>query len=315
MSEALTEAVAAPPVRKGNRWLVTLARPGKGSTGTYTPDVLREFGPQAYPAKTKSYFKHGKPEERDPRDQLGSFPEGTFWNEADQKLQGYLVPQKRWVPVLEEAEEAGDAIEMSMYCLNWEKDASGNIVKMGPHRGNTVDAVAFGGLEGSRVEGRVAFESLIESARAAFDTKPAASGGQEKEDNMEIKEQVDANTAAITKLTTLVESFISAQNASKETEAQAKVDADTIAAAESAAVEAFAGRVALVEAARKELLPSQFDALMESAKAGTDVAPLIESAKKVYAEAQTVLTESLGDGGRVLSSGAAEDWSVAGVNV
>lgn len=313
MNEALSEAVAAPE-KRGDRWLVTLAKPGKGRTGTYTADLLRELGPQAYPAKTKSYFGHNLPQNRDARDQLGNFPEGAFWNEADQKLQAYLVPQKRWVPVLEEAEESGDALEMSMYCLNWEKDQFDVITKIGPHRGNTVDAVAFGGLEGSRVEGRVAFESLVETARAAFDNKPAANGGQENGHKMDEKD-VAALKGDVATLKALVESFVSKQEKEAETQAQANVDAAAIAAAESAAVEAFASRVALVEAARKELLPSQVESLMESAKAGVDVAPLIESAKKVYTEAQEVLSETLGEGGRTLGSASTEDWTVAGVRV
>lgn len=306
MNDALKETVATAPVKRGDRWLVTLAKPGRGATGTYSADMLREYGPGSYPARTKAYFGHALPQDRDARDQLGIYPNGAFWNEAEQELQAELKPFKRWEPVLEEAEEADSPLEMSMYCLDWEKDDQDNITRMGYHRGNTVDAVAFGGLEGSSVKARM--ESLVESARAAYGTKPAAKGGQEKEDEMEIKELGDK----LDKLAGLFESFIVAQKETKETAAQAQVDSDALAAAESAAVEAYSARIALVEAARKDLLPSQVDSLMESAKNGVDVAPLVESAKKVYAEAQTVLAESLGDGGRVLGDGSKADYAVGG---
>ncbi|MFZ2912424.1 MAG: hypothetical protein WAZ75_05040, partial [Candidatus Absconditicoccaceae bacterium] len=67
--------------------------------------------------------------------------------------------------------------------------------------------------------------------------------------------------------------------------------------------------IALVEAARESLLPTQVESLMEAAKVGTDIAPMVESAKKVYEEAMKVLSESA-SGGRSFGSGADEDYSV-----
>lgn len=285
MEKFLSESVAAAPVKKGSRWRVTVATPGQGSSGFYSPEVLREYGPIAFPPGTKAYFGHSAPGERDPRDQLGRYPEGTFWNEEENELQAFLEPFPRWEPVVE---EMGEALEVSMYALDWEKDEQGNIVRIGPHRGNTIDAVAFGGLEGSRVKEKL-IESLAESARAGFvaESGVTSASSERKEDKLEEK---------LDKLIALFESFISASQAKAQEEVQAKVDAEAIATAVSESLESYDAKRKLVEAT--ELLPSQRESLLEAARQGADIAPLVENAKKVFEEAKAALTESLEESGR-----------------
>lgn len=308
MTEALLETTAANARKNGRMWLVDVAVPGGGNTGKYAPEVLQEYGPVAFPAKTKAYFKHAKPQDRDPRDQMGTYPQGTFWNAQEGILQAHLKPFPRWEKVVEEMAESGD-LEVSMSAWDWDKDDQDNITRIGYHRANSIDAVGTAGLEGSKVRGPI-FESLVAEARAGYTEKPAAeSGTGSKENNMEI-EQVAAEVASVK---ALVETLTGTLEQKQKDEAQASVDAAALAEAASVAVTAYSGRVAEIEAAREKLLPIQVESLMESAKTG-DVTALIESAVKVHEQAKSALQESE-FGGRTLGSGANEDWTVAGVSV
>jgi hypothetical protein len=280
----LREAVSAEPVKKGKRWLVTLAVPGRGNSGTYSPEVLETYGPVALPAKTKAYWGHANPEDRDARDALGKYPEGAFWNSEEQKLQAYLEPYPRWNPIIE---EMGSDLELSMCVFDGEKDADGNVTRIGYHRANTVDAVAFAGLSGSGLMEQV--EHLAESMSIST-TEPSVIEAQEKETRMS-DEKLD-------KLIALFESFISESKAKAKDEAQVVADEAAATVAATAAVEAYASNIALVEAARESLLPSQIDGLLESAKSGESIAPLIESAKKVADEARTAVLQESASGTR-----------------
>ena len=173
------ESSSTPLERKGKRWLVTLAVPGQGSKGFYSEEMLRSTGPIALPAGTKSYFKHAKSEDRDPRDQVGVFKDGAFWNEEEGKLQALLTPFPRYETVLE---EAGSSIEASLHATAM-ADRRGNITALTFRRDNTVDLVAFGGLEGSRLEYQVV-ESLFAAA--------SADSEEGKEENMAFEITQDA---------------------------------------------------------------------------------------------------------------------------
>lgn len=302
----LAESTATAPVKKSGRWLVNIAVPGKGTTGKYSAEMLAEFGPKAFPAGTKSYFKHSKPEDRDPRDQIGVLKEGAFWNPDEQKLQGYLDPFPRWNPLLE---EMGEQAELSMYVMDWEKDSDGNITRLGPHRANSIDAVAFGGLAGSGLKEQL-FESLVESAIAGFDTKPGVTSAQENKGN-NMEEKLDL---ILSKLA-LVETFIADSKASASDKVQAKVDAEAVADAVRESVESYDAKVKLIDDAA-DLLPSQRAELREAAKKGDDITPLLESAKKITEEFKA-LSESAhstsGHGRVVGSTSSNEDWTVSSV--
>lgn len=304
----LAESTATAPVKKSGRWLVNIAVPGQGTTGKYSAAMLAEYGPKAFPPGTKSYFKHNKPEDRDPRDQIGVLKEGAFWNPDEQKLQGYLDPFARWNPLLE---EMGEQAELSMYVMDWEKDSEGNITRLGPHRANSIDAVAFGGLAGSGLKEQL-FESLVETAIAGFDATPGVTSAQENKDKMTTEEKLDT---IISKLA-LVESFIAESKATATDKVQAKVDAEAIATAVSESVESYDAKVALIESAT-DLLPSQRADLRAAAKKGEEIAPLLESAKKTVEEFKAALTESAaatsGYGRVVGSTSSNEDWTVSGV--
>lgn len=275
MTTILNE-VATAPVKKGKRWRVRVAVPGQGSSGYYTPEVLREYGPVAIPAGTKSFLGHAKPEDRSLRDLVGSYPEGAYWVEEENALYADLEPAtSKWAEVLD---ELGPLAEASISVAGT-KDAQGNVLTLAYSRSNSVDLVAHAGLEGSGLTEQI--ESLIESAR--FDAKPSVTpGAGDRKHNMEkIEEQLTALTSA-------VESLVAEKSAKAEADAQAAVDAAAIQTAVSEALATYDAKIALIEA-ETELLPSQRAYLREQAKAGADVAPLIESAKKVVAEAKNEL--------------------------
>src|SRR6478736_4403430 len=99
MNDIITLWESAPaPTKVGSRWLVTVARPGQGSTGLYPESVLKETGPQAFPPGTKAFFNHDP--KRDVRDMVGTYPDGAFWNDEAGELQAYLVPFPRYQDVL-----------------------------------------------------------------------------------------------------------------------------------------------------------------------------------------------------------------------
>jgi len=54
----LKESAASKLTVAGNRWKATLAVAGQGSSGFYSEEVLREFGPQALAPGSHAYAGH-----------------------------------------------------------------------------------------------------------------------------------------------------------------------------------------------------------------------------------------------------------------
>lgn len=265
----ISESVKSAPTRKGSRWLVTLAVPGQGSSGFYSAEVLKQYGPLAFPTGTRAYWRHVAPEDRDPRDLIGKY-EDTFWSEENQRLMAYLKAKPHWNDVIE---SLGDDLELSIY-TNGEKDEEGNVTALYNTRTTSVDAVAWGGLEGSGLNEQI--ESLVETARTAVeaDEKPGADVAQENGSTMELEAKVDNLTAQVAALTDLIKG-------GKDAEAQAAADAAAVEAAATEAREGYAAAVEAIEAARENLFDRQIKSLLESAKAGDDIAPKISEALEI----------------------------------
>lgn len=275
----ITESAPAP-VKKGGRWRVTIARPGKGSSGTYSEQTLRETGPLAFPPGTKSFFNHDT--KRDVRDMVGTFPDGAFWNEEEGELQADLEPFPRFAPVLE---EAGTAIEASIHAKG-EKDAAGNVRKLVFDRANTVDLVSFAGLEGSGLKFQL--ESLFAAAAAAEQSDADASAQKPKEEGEHmIEEKVAELASTVEKLTAAFESFVE----ESRTKVKGEADAEAVAAAAQAqvaeALATYQEKVAKIEAA--ELLPTQVESLKARALAGEDIEEALTEATTFVTEARAAL--------------------------
>lgn len=191
MSKVQLEQTTSAITKTGDSWMVVIAAPGKGSHDqTFTREVLEQKGPAAWPARTRAYIGHALPEDRDPRDQLGSYPMGAYYapNYKPEKYpEGALVaklkPRKEYVSLLEELDEDAD---FSIFA-DGETDDDGNVIDIYPAKWNTVDLVAYAGLEGSGLQ-----EKLHESY-----LKPSGDLPQEKDKEKMEKEIQDAIDNAV----------------------------------------------------------------------------------------------------------------------
>lgn len=267
----LKESVESPEKSKGNRWRVIVAKPGQGSSGYYSEDVLKEYGPIALAPGAQSFINHD--DKRDPKDMIGVFPEGGYWDEDEKALVAELEVFPHWK---EFVENVGPHCGMSIY-MSGELDEDGNVTKLLPDALNGCDLVARPGLVGSGIA-----EQLYEAARASTDNR--------KEETMTIEEVA----AKVDKLSDLMESLVAARDKEVLETAQAQADGEAV----KAALEAYASAIDAIEAAK--LLPSQAADLRARALKGEDVTEAIEAAKKIRDEVQAEVKESA-PAGRTLS--------------
>lgn len=291
----------------GNRWLATLITPGKGSSGTYSESLLAQDGPAAFPAGTKLWFKHPAKGEsagnRDPREQWGFLPEGAkFTPGVGVEGEIEVLPHAKDI-----VESLGTQASLSVWVLG-ESDAEGNVTGLIPDVTNSVDMVAYPGRPGSGLTQKM-YESLLE----AFDASSGATSATgEREGQMDEK-----ILEALVALGSKFDAFIaeSKTKAAAEVEAEASADATEKAVAEALA--SFQEKVAAINAV-EDLLPEQREELLVAAQEGKDVAPLIESAKKIAESFKKQFTEGATgvlSGGRVVLGEAKSDgFEVGGWN-
>jgi len=267
--------MAAAPVKKGNRWLVTIAKPGQGSQGFYPAEVLKETGPGAFPKGTKAFFNHDA--KRDVRDMVGTYDDGAFWNDEEEELQAYLTPFPRYRQVLE---EAGKNIEASVHVAS-RKDHRTNIVKeLVYNRANTVDLVSFAGLEGSGLKYQV--ESLFAAA--------AAEGEQEKnkENNVEItKEMWDGLVAAQTAVAAKFDTFVAESKVAVQGVADEAAVETVVAERLEEALKSYAEVEKSINDA--DILGTQKESLKARAIKGEDITEALTEAVSFVAEARKEL--------------------------
>lgn len=294
MRKNLRETVTEAPVKKGNRWRVIVAKPGVGSSGTYSEELFRRDASKIIAPGGQAFINHE--EDRNPKDMLGTYPEGSYWSEEDKAVVSELEVFSHWKAFVE---EVGPHCGISLYALG-EADEEGNITAIVEDALNGADLVARPGLIGSGLA-----EKLYESAVAGSDHKPSVEKASAQESNGKDVESmaIEELTAQVEVLTKSVEALVSAQQAKVEETVQIEADEKAV----SEALDAFEATLKLIDDA--DLLPSQVESLRAEAKAGKDVAPLIEAAKSVKAEAEAAiegrLTES-GTAGRVVTTKTVE---------
>lgn len=276
---------------------------GRGSTAVYTREFLQEN--KDVFANRPMYMGHpedtSRPWKRPPEQIAGRTGKVVEYKVVD-GVAGLYTDAKPRGKYRDLVEEFGDLFGVSVFAPDSKgRDEEGDYIVESIQDSPliSVDFVAAAGA-GGRIEALV--ESLAAIERPE---KPSVNPGAGEKETHIMEEKLD-------KLISLIESFITDKNAKAVAEAQAEVNADAISKAVSESLEQFEAKVALIEA-ETELLPSQRAHLREQAKAGADVAPLIESAKKIVDEAKA-LVESAGDTGRSFAS-KDEDWTVAGVTV
>ena len=294
----LNESSAIPLVKEGAGFKAVMITPGKGSSGTYSEDVLRRDAATAFPPGTTSYIDH--PTEanpgRNPKDLFGTFPDGGHYEEGV-GIVGTFVPMPHWKDF---AEAVAPHTALSIYAMG-ESDVNGNIKALLPDVQNTVDLVSFPGRPGSGLT------QMYEAAHAVSETRTATSVVEEKKETKMTPEQ----EAKLDALATLVGSFVAESMAAAV--ALVKESVDTEAAVEAADVRVKATIVAL-EAVNKADLPDVLRAgLVSTIESGnTDVTPLIESAIALHESIKASFkSETVAVRGHVVSETASSESNAA----
>lgn len=271
---AIRESVTEAPVKNGNRWRVIVARPGQGSSGFYSEDVFRRDAAKIIAPGGQAFINHD--DSRNPKDMLGTYPEGSFWSEEDKAVVSELEVFSHWK---EFVEEVGPHCGISLYALG-ESDEDGNVTSFVEDRLNGADLVARPGLVGSGLA-----EKLYESA-IADSKKTTTTAVEENGNEMELEKVVEAVEA----LTAQVSALVAEKESAKATEAQVQADAEAV----KTAVEAYDAAVKAVDEA--DLLQPQRETLLSAAKRGEDITTAIESAKAVKEAALAAVIETAEQG-------------------
>lgn len=301
------EAASLPKVKTADGvYSVVLISEGEGSSGKYSAELIQNSA-HVFEGRG-SYLNHpidpAKPHLR-PVEGITGRISNVHVGEDDGKvaLLADYTPDKwhaEWVA------EYADLIALSIYC-----GADGEVMEDGrldvhslddqdPYR--SVDLVSAGGRGGRFKRAEESLRAIESSLGIPQDNKPGATAAPgEKERNMEIKELAERFDAFAKTLEPVV-AFVAEQKAAADAavaEAETKVTAAT--EEKDAAIEAYSAAVTAVSEA--ELLPSQETEILAAAKAGKDIAPLLESAKKVVDEAKQAVAGELD--GYVLTESAA----------
>lgn len=256
---AIRESVTEAPVKKGNRWRVIVARPGKGSSGTYSEEMLRRDAHKIIAPGGQSFINHD--DSRNPKDMIGVYPEGSFWSEEDKAVVSEIDVFSHWK---EFVEEVGPHCGISLYALG-ESDEDQNVTAIIEDRLNGADLVSRPGLVGSGLA-----EKLYESAIAVSE-KPSVTAAQE-ERKLEMDEK---DREAIAALTTAVQALVTDKQAAQAEAAQVAADEKVV----EERLDAYDAAVEAIEAAK--LPEDAAKSLRAEARKGADVAKLIEFAKTV----------------------------------
>jgi cellobiose-specific phosphotransferase system component IIB len=256
----LRESVTEAPIKSGNRWKVIVARPGQGSSGFYSEDLFRRDAHKIIAPGGQAFIGHD--DDRNIKDLVGVYPEGSRWSEEDNAVVSELEVFSHWKTFVE---EVGPHVGVSLYALG-ESDDEGNVTAFIEDAYNGADLVARPGLVGSGLA-----EKLYEAAKAQ-DSKTSTTAVEErKEDNMEIADVVKAVEA----LADQVSALVAANDQKAEESAQRQADSKAV----EAAVTAYDAAVKAIDEA--DLLKPQVESLRARAARGEDVAEAIAEAKAI----------------------------------
>lgn len=269
----LHESNATPLTRKGNLWSAVLITPGQGSSADYTESVLSESAARAFPKGTHNYIQHPSEQnpDRSPEKLWGTLAEDARF-EPGVGIVGEIEVMPHWKDFVE---AVAPHVGLSIFALG-ESDEDGNLTALVADRQNTVDMVSYPGREGSGLTTKL-YESAISHSTKTPDASSAPATKKEGSMDKEVLEAIQALTATVT-------AFVTEQKVASEAADKAKADADAAATSVESALAAYNEKVTAIEAVA-DLLPSQVTALRAEALKGTDVAPLIESAKTIATEA------------------------------
>ena len=262
-------------------WVVRLIAEGKGSSGVYTRELFENHHHALDNLLSyKNHPNYDGPQGRDFTMIAGEIV-GETWVKDDEEGRAGVYANYRPDPELKEKleryksklglsiyiEGSGYFDENDEYIVDWFNPND-------PFA--SVDVVVAPGAKGRFEESAIPEELKKIYSEQSEDKKPAVTVAEENGKKMELEAQVKELTALVTKL-------VADKEASVAEAAQVEADVEAAKVAAESAVERVLAAVKAVEEA--DLLPSQREAILAEAKQGVDVAPLIESAKTVKAEA------------------------------
>ena len=278
-SRTLTES-SAKLVGANGVYKAVLITPGKGSSGYYSEEMLRAFGPEAFPKGTHGYLNHlGEGEYRSPDKLTHVLTEDAYYDETLGGLVADIKPMKHWADFMQEvspyvglsisAEGTGEMAEM-------DGEDVFVVESLLPHTMNSVDLVSYAG-RGGKIAERLAEQAIQKGTHS----DSSAGTEQEGNDNMATLEEVAATVAT---LDANVNKIVSAQEAAEAAAVSEAEIAEKVAEAIKAAVDATRK---VAEAGLSEKLAEKLYAQIESGDFG------VEEKLTEYAEIAADVKESL----------------------
>lgn len=279
--EAASLASEAPA--SDGTWRVRIISEGRGSSGVYTAELLENFG-HAF-SNSLSFKNHPQeePQERDFTMITGRIlgeVEVVTESDGSKAVYGNYLPDPDYA---EKIARYKDQLGLSIYISGSGsvEESSGDFIvesfdEDDPFK--SVDVVIAPGARGKFMESM----QQVYSARQSSDGHP---GGTRAVENKEIKMDQELKDA-LKGISDTLAGLVAKDKAAEAAEAQAKADEAAVASA----VEAYAAAEKAI--ADAELLDVQVESLRAAAKAGQDIAPLIEGAKAVKEAAIKAVKES-----------------------
>lgn len=272
----LVEATSVPTAtaREGV-WRAVLITPGTGASGTYSEEMLKEYGPKAFKAGAKSYVTHNRlPNgEPDPFQMWGFLAEDAHYEDGVGLVSEIEVLPSWRDRIAEVAPHTGLSVSVS-----GEVDNAGNVTLLEYDAQNGVDLVSHPGRPGSQL-----IEKLYE---AAANDKASATAGNPKEQensNMEIEDiakKVDELAESLNAFTATVQPIIESMKPADPEDG----DTDAVDAVLSASEKAVEADLP------KELRQAVIEAVKADPSADADA--LIQEKKALVESIKTTLTES-----------------------
>lgn len=270
---------------------VRIITEGKGSSATYSRELIQDPRSASVMDGLKSFFDHPErswaPEERSVLSIAGRFVPGTIEN-ADTEdglaaAYGTFKPRKEYAEFFE---QFADTLGISIFLaasFTENADGSRNVESFLPDPYNSIDIVVAAGRGGRFEQARESLRTIESSLGARrVDRKPAVEASAEEEEGSMTKDEFQALVAEA--LAPVLATVSELKTAVTE-KATAEANAEAVGAAVTEALTGYDEKVQAITA-EKDLLPSQRTALTESARKGEDITAALEGAKAIAAEAK-----------------------------
>lgn len=194
----LAESVTGGGKLTGNVWRTRIIQVGQGSSGIYTEQMLRQYGPAAFPKGTRVFFNHATENEQWDRP-AGDVTKiaGKLRTDPEFENDGLYAEIEFGEAALPIVRDFHDVIGVSINAGGW-SDEDGVVQEIVPSKLNSVDLVTEPGAGGRLIE---LMESFRESAKIeTINGEPIGSSEESERKPMneqEIKALAEALAAAI----------------------------------------------------------------------------------------------------------------------